>query len=262
MASSLYCRSYQVALARACAWGKTCYGHDFGLIHWDNDLAEAYLAERTGEASQKTLDIDRQALQLLPGVTRLMWTRSAWMPDIPRAPPAFTAHQVKMICEAQHNRHRLATEIAYATGLYAHELLTLRPADEQPASGHRDWSEYRFTGRPGKNYSVIEESGECGLVREVRLPDELADRLASVRLTSPREFKDRDGLRYEHYYGISGGYLWSGSFRAASQRALGVSHDALTLRNAYAHERMDELQGRGFDVRLAMVLVSQEMGRY
>ena len=37
-------------------------------------------------------------------------------------------------------------------GLRAHELLTLRPANERPASAHREWSSDRF---PGSHASSI-----------------------------------------------------------------------------------------------------------
>ena len=248
-------RAYRSALTLACEWSKTY--HDRNLVHWDNNLAEAYLAERAEEVSQKTLDLDRQALQILPGVSKLERVHSEQTPDTPTS-RAYTPAQVEAICEAQQPHNQLATEIAYAAGLRAHELLTLRPVDDQPASAHRTWVENRFTGREGVTYSVV---GKGGLVREVRLPEELATRLESVRLADPRTVIDR-GIHYEQHYEIGGGMRWSASFSAASQRELDYSTGAHGLRHSYAQERMDELQGRGYLYRDAMAVVSQEMGHF
>ena len=247
-------RAYQSALTQAAEWGR-----DNGirtLTHWDNDHAASYLADRAVEVSQKTLDLDRQALQILPGVSTLERVRSEQTPAT--GTRAYTPAQVNAISDAQQNRHSLATEVSYAAGLRAHELLTLRPVEEQPASTHRDWSEDRFTGREGKTYSVV---GKGGLVREVRVPENLVDRLESVRLAEPRTVEDR-GIRYEQHYDLGGGRRWSDSFSKASQRKLGYSTGAHGLRHSYAQERMDELQERGYLYRDAMAVVSQEMGHF
>lgn len=78
--------------------------------------------------------------------------------------------------------------IAYHAGLRAHELLTLMPACERQASGHRQWSADRFTGREGARYTV---EGKGGLAREVMLPNRLADALEARRLDEPLQVIDR-----------------------------------------------------------------------
>jgi hypothetical protein len=58
----------------------------------------------------------------------------------------------------------LATQLAYAAGLRAHELLTLQRLEQRTASTHRQWSSQRFLGRKGEVYTVV---GKGGLIREV-----------------------------------------------------------------------------------------------
>jgi integrase len=140
-------------------------------------------------------------------------------------------------------------QYAYAAGLRAHELYNLRPADERPPSAHRDWSAARFSGREGILYTV---EGKGGLVREVLIPRELAERLEARRLETPQRITDRD-IHYTPHYDLGAGKAWSQSFTAASERALGWSTGAHGLRHSYAQERMNELQGRGMPYREALV---------
>ena len=104
---------------------------------------------------------------------------------------AYTPKQVSMIAAAQREHNALATQIAHAAGLRQHELYTLRPTNEQPASPHHNWSPGRFTGREGVIYTV---AGKGGLIREVLIPHNLADRLEARRLTEPVITRDQ-GIR-------------------------------------------------------------------
>ena len=251
-------RAYQQALAGASTWLKTNH-HNQGLDHMTTEQARQYLKERAETVRQKTLDLDRQALQILPGVGKLERIKSR----LDRSPletggRAYTSLQVQMVVAAQSERHALATEIAYAAGLRGHELLTLRRADEQPASTHREWSAQRFEGRPDAiRYTV---DGKGGLVREVSLPSHLAERLEARRREKPRTVTDR-GIRYRQHYDLGGGLAWSRSFSAASKRALGWSTGAHGLRHSYAQERLDVLQG-SHSYPDALAIVSQEMGHF
>ena len=47
-----------------------------------------------------------------------------------RAGRAYTRDQMQAIAARQDERNALSTRIAYDSGVRAHELLTLRPADE------------------------------------------------------------------------------------------------------------------------------------
>ena len=204
---------------------------------------------------QKLLDQERQSIQLHLGIqlpvihselTQVLKSR------------AYTPEQVKAIAQSQTEKHRLATQIAYAAGLRAHELLTLQPIKNRAASEHRQWSSQRFVGKKGEIYTVI---GKGGLIREVLIPSELANILETKRLENPILIKDRT-INYIQYYAIGGGKNWSNSFSAASKRLLGWSHGAHGLRHSYAQQRMNELQQLGFLYPDALAIVSQTLGHF
>lgn len=250
-------RNYEQSLKQAAEWDQANGGK--GLEYFDRDRAQAYLSERAEAVGQKTLDLDRQALQILPNVGKLDRVRSEVdRPGLADHGRAYTPQQVLAIAQAQQPHNSLATEIAHAAGLRAHELHTLRPAAEQRPSGHREWSDKRFSGREGERYTVI---GKGGLVREVTIPRELAERLEARRLDAPRTVNDR-GITYQTRYNIGGGNAWSNSYCRASERELGWSTGGHGVRHSYAQERVSELQGRGMGYREALGTVSQEMGHF
>ncbi|MFZ5797872.1 MAG: site-specific integrase [Thermodesulfobacteriota bacterium] len=181
--------------------------------------ARQYLADRSVLVGQKTLDLDRQALQMHLGVPLEVVSSERQAVLSTRS---YTTAQVERIAAAQSERNSLATRIAHDAGLRAHELLTLRPAGERPPSTHRQWSEARFTGRVGATYTV---EGKGGLVREVKLSPHLANRLEEKRLAEPRQVTDR-GVHYTQHYNLGGGRAWSQSFSASSKRELGFSNGA------------------------------------
>ena len=171
---------------------------------------------------------------------------------------AYTSEQVKMIRSHQTERNALATEIAHAAGLRAHELLTLRPANEQPMSD-RPVLDTKWAGREGQIYTV---AGKGGLVREVLIPCELAERLEARRLPYPIQITDRN-IHYRQHYDINGGQRFSNAFSSASKRALYRSSGAHGVRHGYAQERMQELQvGQLLTRDKALETVSQEMGHF
>lgn len=251
-------RAYESALDQVANWQRAT-GDGSGLGQLTTEQAQAYLADRAENLSQSTLDLHRQALQILPGVDKLDRVKSEVdRPGLADQGRAYTPAQVQAIADKQSAHHGLATEIAHAAGLRAHELLTIRPASEQPASGHRDWSDQRFTGRDGETYTVV---GKGGLVREVQIPTDLAQRLEDRRQDIPTQVMDR-GIRYEQHYNIGGGNNWSSSFSRVSQSELGYSTGAHGLRHSYAQQRMDELQAQGKEYQSALEVVSQEMGHF
>ncbi|MFT3742409.1 MAG: site-specific integrase [Gammaproteobacteria bacterium] len=171
---------------------------------------------------------------------------------------AYTLWQIDTIAQSQTDRHCLATQIAGAAGLRAHELLTLRPQAQRAASTHRQWSSQRFLGRQGNLYTV---TGKGGLIREVLIPIELAMQLEARRLARPIDVTDRS-IHYHQYYDIGGGKLWSNSFSSASKRLFHWSHGAHGLRHGYAQQRMQELQQQGLLYAAALSIVSQELGHF
>jgi len=165
--------------------------------------------------------------------------------------------QVQLIAQAQTPRHALATEIAYQAGLRAHELLTLRPLTERPPDLRPALSS-KWVGRDSVSYTV---AGKGGLIREVRLPANLAQQLEQQRLPESCQITDR-GIHYRQHYALAGGQRWSNSFSAASKRILGWSAGAHGLRHSYAQERLHELQRTGLRQEQALETVSQEMGHF
>ena len=248
-----------------------------GLRDLTPESAVEYLLSRRTELGQKTLDMHRQALQAMlvesghlrpgapdarrsagrgpePAAGRLEVVKSERPQQ--RTGRAYTPSQVRMVAALQTERNALATEIAHAAGLRAHELLTLARPDENPPDP-RPARDEKFAGRPGRRYTVV---GKGGLVRLVRLPHELADRLEARRIDRPERVTDR-GVHYLPRYDVAGGHPWSRSFSSASRRALGWSTGAHGLRHAYAQERMRELQPV-LPRDDALVTVSQELGHF
>jgi integrase len=217
--------------------------------------ARHYLAERSQLVGQKALDLDRQAIQIHLG-QRLEIVCSSKESTL--STRSYTPAQVERIVHAQSETNSLATRLAYHAGLRAHELLTLKPAGERAASGHRQWSAERFTGREGDRYTVV---GKGGLVREVVLSRELVTALEARQLAEPRLVIDR-GVHYSQHYDIGGGRTWSQSFSAASKRELGFSNGGHGLRHSYAQERMNELQQQGMRYDQAKATVAQEVGHF
>ena len=226
------------------------------------ETADDYLRSRSGELGQKALDMHRQALQAmlvhvsrrLPKGERLTVVRS--LKPGRKGGRAYTPRQVRMVAAAQNARNGLSTLIAHAAGLRAHELFTLARPGEQRAD-RRPARVEKFAGRPGRDYTVV---GKGGLVRIVRLPDHLADRLEARRREEPVRIADRS-VHYTSRYDIAGGTVWGASFTGASKRALGWTRGAHGMRHAYAQERMRELQ-RILVRTDALETVSQELGHF
>lgn len=254
-------RSYQQALTRVAEWMRERRDNK-GLERLTAEEARAYLEERALVVRQKTLDQERQALQILPLVGKLERVKSH--PDLKPTRlasegRAYTPEQVEIIARAQTPRNALATRIAYASGVRAHELMTLLTAAERPPSDHREWSPERFDGREGFQLYTVE--GKGGLKREVSLPAHLADELEARRFRKPERVTDR-GVRCNQHYDLGGGNAWSKSFGTASRNELGWSTGAHGLRHSYAQDRMDELKGDRHGHASALETVSQELGHF
>lgn len=240
---------------------------EFGIQGEIRDLTPAtaiqYLEARGQDVGQKTLDMERQAIQsMLTHVTgkleqgeRLPVIKSEHEQAL--SSRAYTAEQVKLIAESQTDKHALSTQLAYAAGLRAHELHTLSRASEKQAS-ERPALDSKFQGREGVIYTVI---GKGGLTREVLIPNKLANKLEERRLDVPQKVTDR-GIHYEQKYDIGAGQKWSNSYTQASNRALSWSEGAHGLRHSYAQERMNELQNEGYFRDTALETVSQELGHF
>lgn len=226
------------------------------------ERAQAYLENRASEVGQKQLDMERQAVQKLMQITgalnpteKLAVTKSHH--EQKQESRAYSKEQVSAIAARQTEKNALATQVAYTAGLRAHELLTLQKAEQRPADPRPSNAE-KFSGREGQIYTV---DGKGGLVREVLIPNNLAEKLEEKRLEVAQTITDR-GVHYKQHYDIGGGQRWSASFSKASNARLGWSSGAHGLRHSYAQERLEELQEKGFSYERALETVSQEMGHF
>lgn len=254
-------RNYEQALTRVAEY--TREQHLNGLRSLTPDQAIRYLEQRGQHVGQKTLDLERQALQAMLRHLTGQLAPDERLPVVKAAKPqkligrAYTRLQAHLIAQSQTPRHALATHIAYQAGLRAHELLTLRPLAEQPPDLRPALSS-KWAGRDGIPYTV---QGKGGLIREIRLPPDLAQQLEHQRLAEPQRITDR-GIYYPQHYNIAGGQRWSNAFSVASQRVLGWSAGGHGLRHSYAQERLKELQRQGLRWEHALETVSQEMGHF
>lgn len=255
-------RNYEQALTRVAEYAKS-EKINGGLRAITPEKAIEYLTERGKNVGQKTLDMERQAIQCmmknltnkLDEKTTLTVVKSDFQQELKCR--AYTETQVAMIAASQRENNSLSTQLAYSSGLRAHELLTLqlsthRTADERPELTSK------FSGRKGVLYTV---EGKGGLIRNVIMPNDLSLKIESRKLDEPVKVNDR-GVFYTQHYNINGGQKWSNSFSAASSRVLKHSNGAHGLRHTYAQERMHELQVSGLSRDSALETVSQELGHF
>lgn len=206
--------------------------------------ATQYLVDRCIEVGQKSLDMSRQVMQhLLNEKLPVIKTEKKEKKATSATQGGYTPEQVNFISEHQNERNALATKLSYAAGLWAHELLTLRLVKEQTppirasdglADGFTDGLTFNQTD--GKIYTVV---GHGGLIRDVLIPNELAQQLEQRKLNEPVRVTDRN-IYYQQHYNVGGGQSWSNSFSKTSSRVLGWSRGGHGLRRTYAQERMKE----------------------
>lgn len=262
--------TYQSALISPCQYMKD--NRLGSLRDMTPQQANQYLQQRAEAVGQKQLDKEHNALQLMMRHLTHQLDANARLPTVQSEHPqilnsrAYSPDEIKQIAAHQTVRNALATKIAAAAGLRAHELLTLRPAGECPADVRPqkqtpEIMSCKFSGKDGQLYTV---TGKGGLLRNVMIPSHLAERLEAHRLPDERYQNVTDRrINYRQYYNIAGGNAWSNSFSRASQRTLGFSHGAHGLRHTYAQTRMDELKFRQLVTHTtALAVVSQEMGHF
>jgi hypothetical protein len=251
-------RTYATSLGLLANWAQgQRLGTDLRMIP-ETEL-HRWLGERSERVGQKCLDNDRQAIVKAFGldVPRLRSTHEAER-RLAVESRAYSSEQILLVALHQSPRNSLSTRLVEAAGLRAQELLTIRLANEQPATGQRSWSPDLFAGLSGHRYTVV---GKGGLIREVIVPSDLASELEAFRCPFAGWVRDRE-INYLRVYDIAGGNAWSKSFTEASGRALGYSHGGHGLRHAYAQRRMTQLQQIGKPYEDALAIVSQELGHF
>lgn len=259
--------NYAKALQRAAEYLKA-FHNNRSLSSIDKNLARQFQEYRAETKGYSSINMERQALE------KFMVTTGALAPNekLPMIKSeleeilksrAYTQSQISEIQKHQRSENSFSTSLAAAAGLRAHELLTINRPKEQPATDRTSQKglplNTKFSGLSGVKYTV---NGKGGLIREVIIPNALANKLESLRLDKPRVIYDREA-KYEQYYNLKGGKNWSSSFSHASSRAFGWSHGAHGLRHTFAQERMEHLQLKDFlDREQALETVSQELGHF
>ena len=168
-------------------------------------------------------------------------------------------HEVNIVMEHQSPRNAISTKTCYISGLRAHELATIIPAEYEPASLHREWREDLFTGMDDiELYSV---TGKGGLTRNVAFTTENSQELEKLRLIESQLVKDRKIIYLQHYE-IGYGQAWSQSFSAASKKYLGWSGGGHSLRYSYVQNRFDTLLAQQLNYDDCLLILSQELGHF
>jgi len=257
-------RNYTQATSNYLEW---CSQNDIAPgLRANKTVLKNYLDERSEWIQQKTLDMERQALQLLYK-QKLAYVKSI-NPTI-LAKRSYTTVQANQIARCQTKRNSISTLLALHAGVRAHELATILPINERTPSQHRQWDSMRFTGFPEfVRYTVI---GKGGLCREIGVPVWLSSLLEARRRNEPLQVRDRQ-IFYTSFYDIGFGQAWSQSFTDASKKALGFSTGGHGLRHSYAKKRLYELE-RAFELLIhrtnltsareeALKVLSQELGHF
>ncbi|KKX84309.1 integrase, partial [Vibrio parahaemolyticus] len=145
--------------------------------------------------SQKTIDMGRQAPQaMMPHVTHEL--RETEKPDVIKtsvetieSPRSYTPEQVKAIIKRQTEHHALSTQLCHEAGLRAHELHTLRPFGEvSPSPREVPQDKFSYFPKDSQTYTV---EGKGGLIREVQIPNHVAEKLEERGLSTPQKISDR-----------------------------------------------------------------------
>jgi len=237
-------------------------GNRQGTSNISPNLAIAYLEERAEYVIQKTLDLDRQALQTLKSLKNfklpVIKSSIGQTGRLGKQSRAYTFQQIDLIKMKQSDRFSFATELIQATGIRAQEMYTLRPIEYRNPTSGRNWSEHLFKGLEGKIYTV---QGKGGLVRAVMIPSEIAHELEKHRHDSVEGVRDRR-IIYKSLYDVTGGQNWSQNFSKTSKFLFEWSNGGHGLRHGYAQRRMKTLQMHGFLYKQALEIVSQEMGHF
>jgi len=253
--------TYENSLSLVGDWMK-CTGGG-ALTELSVKRAKKYLNERAKTVSQSTLNKDRLALQALLQQTGKL--RNDQRLPVVKADREtvlksrnYTPQQLAEIVKHMRPHNALATEIAHAAGLRAHEFITIARRDER-SPDKRPADPQKFCGRENHTRYVV--TGKGGLTREVSLPNHLAERLEAVRLPAPEPRRDRK-IMYVSQYRIGGGQALSMAFTRASKAALEFSNGLHGTRHSYAQQRHGEAQRLLGDPTRAKTVVSQEIGHF
>lgn len=263
-----FCKDNNLDVIRSIGTSNTYYEFIKQYIRWraaiclpldgpyQNYDQQQFLYEMDEIWQQKQLNGCRAALQTVFG-SKLEMVISDRVTDLKSR--SCSKEIVNTIISRQIEKNKIATRLCNESGLRAHELFTIRRANEMQQTPGRSWRNDLFANfGPHKIYAV---KGKGGLCRYVAIPDDLAEELEKYRLEFPKTVKDR-GIKYERYYDIGGGQALSQSYSAISLRHIGVSMGLHGLRHNYAQRRLEQLRAGGLSPKDAMLILSQELGHF
>lgn len=220
-------------------------------------LALEFLDMRASIVRQSTVSLGRQAINMcLHAETPIQFVRSS-VPTTLRN-RAYTEAEIRILVHKAPSDLALSINVCADGGLRAMELLTIADVDDLPPSP-RNWLSTRFSGRIGDIAFAVR--GKGGLVREIRMNPDLADRLDSLKRASPARVSNR-GAHLTAFYTLIGGHQFSLQFGRLSDRVLGFSLGAHGLRHSFSQRRLTELLCLGFEHESAVEILSQELGHF
>ena len=216
-----------------------------------------YLEERSRVVRQKTLDMDRQALNMnMNFPTDIKFILSEVETIVENR--AYSQSELNYLISKAPDDLKLSIELAVNSGLRSMEIITLSPPLALCQSD-RNWHEHRFDGR-NKDESFIVH-GKGGLHREIRLSPELSNRIKQFARPAPVKVTHRETHLTSHF-DLLGGHDFCNKFSILSKKELGFSHGAHGLRHTFAQKRLLELMCLGHDTNISVKILSQEMGHF
>ena len=256
-------RNYQQSLSMFYRWLQDRKLGDLSTATVDQ--AVGWLNNRSGQVGQKTLDLNRQAIQYLLmqttgvqvkfGRIKSSYTGGRKLAEEARA---YSGTQLEEVCTRLSVRSALSAKICFAAGLRAHEVVTLRPIGEQPPS--------QLTENGRKTFSKVAMGHSIRWLARVGFGGPCCCRHSWLSELEGRRIKDRTardrGIRYVQRHDVNFGSNLTKAWSDASSKALGRSTGLHGLRHSYAKQRLYELQQLGYSRAERMSIVSQELGHF
>lgn len=219
--------------------------------------AMQYLEIRSQTVRQKTLDLDRQMLNMhfkFPEKLNYFISKVLTVEE----DRAYSAEQTAFLMLRVPAKLALSIALCLDGGLRSMELVTLAPLEFLRVSP-RDWHLERFAGRASD--VALSVCGKGGLKREVRISPQLFSQLQIYKRDYPIK-ANHCGAYLISYFDLLGGNPFCNQFSKTSRKLLGFSNGAHGLRYAFAQRRLLELIARGQTPDESLKILAQEMGHF
>lgn len=248
-------RNHVCALTVYAKWLLQGSGKHLKNATWSDSVS--YLRHRSKLVKQKTLDLDRNAINMNFHFAKKLEYVLSQIVTLARD-RAYTQKQLEFLISKASPGLALSIRLAANAGLRSMELLTIAPPLAMQDSD-RDWHRGRFDGREvDVAYTV---HGKGGLRREVRLKPELATVLNSHFRPAPATVSHR-GAHVKSFFSVVGGHSFSLQFSRLSLKELGFSLGAHGLRYCFAQSRLLNLICAGHSPDESLKILAQELGHF